>query len=146
MRAIFQEKGKKVFNKGKVFGNLDKMYKIWKYFEKGRAIIARNKLLEKALVGKNSFWGCWKGYGLVFWIIKVIKFTLLHSKTIDKKDKSASFSLFLWNGGKVCLPKGCVRYIFACLFLGLNESTCQMKKNVSYFISKPLFVLEKIKF
>ena len=42
--------------------------------------------------------------------------------------------------------KGCVRYIFASLFLGLNESTCQLKKNVFYFTSEPLFVLEKIKF
>ena len=42
--------------------------------------------------------------------------------------------------------KGCVCYIFASLFLGLNKSTCQMKKNVFYFASKPLFVLEKIKF
>ena len=42
--------------------------------------------------------------------------------------------------------KGCVHYIFASLFLGLNESTCQMKKNVFYFTSKPLFILEKIKF
>ena len=43
------------------------------------------------------------------------------------------------------LFKGCVHCIFASLLLGLNESTCQMKKNV-YFTSKPLFVLEKIKF
>ena len=42
--------------------------------------------------------------------------------------------------------KGCDRYIFASLFLGLNESTCQIKKNVFYFTSKPLFVLEKIEF
>ena len=42
--------------------------------------------------------------------------------------------------------KGCVHYIFASLCLGLNKSTCQMKKNVFYFTSKPLFVLEKIKF
>ena len=42
--------------------------------------------------------------------------------------------------------KGCVRYIFASLFLGLNERTCQIKKNVFYFTSKPLFLLEKIKF
>ena len=42
--------------------------------------------------------------------------------------------------------KGCVRYIFASLFLVLNGSTCQIKKNVFYFTSKPLFVLEKIKF
>ena len=34
--------------------------------------------------------------------------------------------------------KGCVCYIFASLFLGLNESTCQMKKNVFHFTSKPL--------
>ena len=42
--------------------------------------------------------------------------------------------------------KGCVCYIFANLFLGVNESTCQIQKNVFYFTSKPLFVLEKIKF
>ena len=29
--------------------------------------------------------------------------------------------------------KGCVHYIFASLFLDLNESTCQIKKNVFYF-------------
>ena len=29
--------------------------------------------------------------------------------------------------------KGCVRYVFASLFLGLNESTCQIKKNVFLF-------------
>ena len=42
--------------------------------------------------------------------------------------------------------KGCVCYIFASLFLGLNESTSKMKKVVFYFTSKPLFVLEKIEF
>ena len=42
--------------------------------------------------------------------------------------------------------KSCVRYIFASLFLGLNESTCQIKKNVFYFTSKHLFVLGKMKF
>ena len=42
--------------------------------------------------------------------------------------------------------KGCVCYIFASLFLGLNESTCQIKKNVFYFTLKPLFVFEKIEF
>ena len=46
----------------------------------------------------------------------------------------------------LCHLKGCARYIFASLFLGLNESTCQIKKNVFYFTSKPHFVLEKIKF
>ena len=42
--------------------------------------------------------------------------------------------------------KGCVRYIFASLFLSLNESTSQIRKSVFYFTSKALFVLEKIKF
>ena len=42
--------------------------------------------------------------------------------------------------------KGCVRYILASLFLGLNKSICQIKKNVFYFTWKPLFVHEKIKF
>ena len=42
--------------------------------------------------------------------------------------------------------KGCVRYIFTSLFLGLNKSSCQMKGNVFDFTSKPLFNLEKIKF
>ena len=31
-------------------------------------------------------------------------------------------------------------------FLSLNESTCQTRKNVFYFTSKALFVLEKVKF
>ena len=31
-------------------------------------------------------------------------------------------------------------------FLSLNKSTCQTRKNVFYFTSKALFVLEKIKF
>ena len=38
--------------------------------------------------------------------------------------------------------KGCVLCIFASLFLGLNGNTCQIKKNVFYFTSKPLFNLE----
>ena len=42
--------------------------------------------------------------------------------------------------------KGYVRYIFASLFLGLNENTCQIKKNVFYFTSKPLFILKNFKF
>ena len=35
-------------------------------------------------------------------------------------------------------------FVLVC-FLVLNESTCQTKKNVFYFTSKALFVLEKIK-
>ena len=41
--------------------------------------------------------------------------------------------------------KSCVPFIFASLLLILNESTCQTRKNVFYFTSKALFVLEKIK-
>ena len=47
---------------------------------------------------------------------------------------------------KVTLIKGCVCYIFACLFLSLNESICQTRKNTFYFTWKALFVLKKIKF
>ena len=38
--------------------------------------------------------------------------------------------------------EGCVRYVFACSFLILIESSCQTRKN---FTSKDLFVLKKIK-
>ena len=31
-------------------------------------------------------------------------------------------------------------------FLSQNERTCQTRKNAFYFTSKPLFILEKIKF
>ena len=36
-------------------------------------------------------------------------------------------------------------FLLVC-FLSLNESTCKTRKNVFYFTSKALFVLEKIKF
>ena len=42
--------------------------------------------------------------------------------------------------------KGCVRYIFASLFLCLKESTCETRKNVFYLTLKALFVFEIIKF
>ena len=42
--------------------------------------------------------------------------------------------------------KGCVLYFFGRLFLGQNESTCQIKKNIFYITSKALFFLKKIKF
>ena len=47
---------------------------------------------------------------------------------------------------RLYILKGCVHYICASLYLSLNKSTCQTKKNVFYFTSKALFVLEKIKF
>ena len=40
--------------------------------------------------------------------------------------------------------KVCVHHIFVSLFLSLNMSTFQIKKNDFYFTSKPLFILEKI--
>ena len=56
MRAIFQEKRKKeqkkFWKKEKYLKSLVTMYKIWNILKKGRwlcAIIARNKLLKKAL-------------------------------------------------------------------------------------------------
>ena len=42
--------------------------------------------------------------------------------------------------------KGCVRYILLVCFVCLKESTCGTRKNVFYFNSKALFVLEIIKF
>ena len=45
-----------------------------------------------------------------------------------------------------CNIKGCVRYIFASLFLSLNKSTCQTRENVFYFTWKALFFLEKSNF
>ena len=41
--------------------------------------------------------------------------------------------------------KGCVRYIFASLLLGLKESFCEKRKSTFYFSLKALLVLEKIK-
>ena len=38
-----------------------------------------------------------------------------------------------------------IAFLLVC-FLSLKESTCETKKNVFYFTSKALFVLEKIKF
>ena len=54
MRVIFQKNSKKrakkkMLKNGKITKNLGKMYTIWKYFEEVCAIIACNKLLEKAL-------------------------------------------------------------------------------------------------
>ena len=39
-----------------------------------------------------------------------------------------------------------LKVVSATLFLGLNENTYQIKKNVCYFTSKLLFILEKNKF
>ena len=53
MRSIFQRKGQKMFKKGKIFENLVKS--VQNLLKKGRwlcAIIARNKLLEKALLNE----------------------------------------------------------------------------------------------
>ena len=60
--------------------------------------------------------------------------------------------LDIWQGGEYARVtqgaeyalislKGGVRYIFASLLLGLNESTCQMKKNVFFISLQNLFWL-----
>ena len=46
----------------------------------------------------------------------------------------------------VILGKSCVHYILASSFLSLKDSTCETKKNIFYFTSRALFVLEKIEF
>ena len=42
--------------------------------------------------------------------------------------------------------KGYIRYIFAILLLSLKVSTFEKRKNVSYFTSKAIFVLEILRF
>ena len=42
--------------------------------------------------------------------------------------------------------KGCVHYIFTSLFCMSKERTCETRKNLFYFTSKALSVLETIKF
>ena len=69
---------------------------------------------------------------------------LIYSLNFDVSDFIFDGRSFHISGPKDL--KGCVRYIFASLFLSLNESTCQTRKNAFYFISKALFILEKIKF
>ena len=44
----------------------------------------------------------------------------------------------------IALKIVCVTFLLV-YFLSLNKSTCQTRKNVLYFTSKALFVLEKIK-
>ena len=48
-------------------------------------------------------------------------------------------------GAKTMLNVLSTTFVLVC-FLSLNKSTCQTRKNVFYFTSKALFVLEKIKF
>ena len=67
--------------------------------------------------------------------------TDIYSILISKVENKPSPNIYYEN-----LFIGCVRYIFANWFLGLNESNCQIKKNVFYFTSKPLSIFEKIKF
>ena len=42
--------------------------------------------------------------------------------------------------------EGCVHYTLLICFVCLKESTCETKKNVFYFTSKALFVLDITKF
>ena len=55
----------------------------------------------------------------------------------------AIFCYFLHNFVKV---KGCVRCICSSLFLCLKENTNETRKNIFYFTSKAVFILERIKF
>ena len=53
MDGIFQKKGKEMLKKGKIFKNLAKMYKIWKYFEKGQAIAFDHCTQQTAGIGQT---------------------------------------------------------------------------------------------
>ena len=54
------------------------------------------------------------------------------------------FQNILGEPSKLIVP--CLMLICASLFLSLNKSTCQTRKNVFYFTWKALFVREKINF
>ena len=64
-------------------------------------------------------------------------------RLVTARRKISQISYVIFQTTSQFFFKGCVCYIFASLFLGLNESTCQMKKIIFYFTSKPLFVPEK---
>ena len=104
-------------------------------WEKGRTIYATHKTKNFRKISNMLKWKIQRKVPCVT--------TLWYSHTL-------AFSFFscllIFCGCFDFIIKGCVHYIFASLFLSLNESTCQMKENVFYFTSKPLFVLEKIKF
>ena len=66
--------------------------------------------------------------------------------------------LFCWNNGAMTFfyksvmiifartdLKCCVHYILLVCFVSFKDGTCQTRKNVSYFTSEALFVLEIIK-
>ena len=61
---------------------------------------------------------------------------LIYSLNFDVSDFIFDGRLFHISGPKDL--KGCVRYIFASLFLSLNESTCQTRKN-AFFSFQNLF-------
>ena len=77
-----------------------------------------------------------KGYTIYF--LLVIKSYVLKFLSICMSWFSVSFFQNMF--------KGCVRYILLVCFLGLKESTCDTRKNVFYFTSEALIVVEKIKF
>ena len=82
--------------------------------------------------------GC---HGYLVWITYNNKLVQLENTPLESWMKSKAehyHSHLIWIKWppKQWTFKGCVCYIFASLFLGLNDSTCQMKKNVFYFEEK----------
>ena len=73
------------------------------------------------------------------------------TRYVDEKDFSnpTKVAMFGWIHLKVSILRGLkvmsTTFVLNC-FLKLNESTFQTRKNIFYFTSKALFVLEKIKF
>ena len=63
----------------------------------------------------------------------------LHKTSLKKITIKQSFHTIL-------MVKGCACYIFASFFVYRKESTFKTRKNVFYFTSNPLFILEIIKF
>ena len=71
------------------------------------------------------------------------KFTFWESLVQRQQQRDHNFDICFCYNVFLRYLKGCVRYIFASLFLSIKESFREIRKNVFYFTSKALLVLEK---
>ena len=116
---------------------------------------------DKAVANSQRYWGPVKdkfvnkrylGYkNEVLFVLFTLSNSLIFFFFLFISLKILEFQIFSFLGnllGGSSVIKGCVRYIFARLFCMscLKEGTCETRKNVFYFTSKGLFVLEIIKF
>ena len=105
-----------------IFHLFHELRKSWKYTQ------------TKTNISKFKFWIY--GWTEKSYLCSNLSFTVVEKKMGNSHKKGLShFNL------KVVTAT----FLLVC-FSNLNESTCQTRKNVFYFTSKALFILEKIKF